>query len=383
MPAETGSMTEPVVVAVCGDAGGANAVAPVLEALRADGRLAVEALAYGQAESLWAKRALSFTALSPETTPSDISALLRRPDVVLLITGTSANGVDLEKRFIAAARDCGLPSLAVLDFWSNYRARFSDGDTLLRCVPDRIAVMDAWARDEMIAVGFDSSRLIVTGQPAFDDIATWRSGFAPARRAGIRASLGVGPSGLLVVFASQPLSRLYGTERTSPRHPGYDEHLVLGAVTHALDRIASRAARDVVLAIRPHPSESPDAFASVRSESVRTIVSREGEARDLIISADLVVGMTTALLVEACYLGCVTVSLQPDLRQPDVLPTNRLGLSRGVYRYDEIEPVLEQMLLDNDTRAACKVRLADFQPDPHATDRAVALVHQMARRRPQ
>jgi hypothetical protein len=356
-------------------------VAPVIEALRADGRLAVEALGYAQAATLWAKRALSFTALGAQATPASVSAFLRRPEVVLLITGTSANGVDLERRFIAAARDRSLPSLAVLDFWSNYRLRFGDSDKPLHYVPDRIAVMDAWARDEMIAVGFDSSRLVVTGQPAFDDIATWRSGFTPTRRAGIRASLGVGPSGLLVVFASQPLSRLYGTDRTSLRHPGYDEQRVLNLLTQALDRIAARVARDIVLVLRPHPSECAEALAQVAGHTVRIVVSRQGESRDLLMSADLVVGMTTALLVDACYLGCVTVSLQPDLQQPDVLPTNRLGLSRAVYRDDEVEPVLQEMLLNENSRAAVRARLADSHPDTKATDRIVSLVHQMVRRR--
>jgi hypothetical protein len=38
------------------------------------------------------------------------------------------------------------------------------------------------------------------------------------------------------------------------------------------------------------------------------------------MASDLVIGMTTMLLVEACYLGVPTVSLQPDLQRPNMLP---------------------------------------------------------------
>jgi len=70
------------------------------------------------------------------------------------------------------------------------------------------------------------------------------------------------------------------------------------------------------------------------------------------MAADLVVGMNTELLVEACYLGCITLSLQPGLRHPDRLPTNRLGFSRAVYQENEIKPALLELLLNEKSRDA-------------------------------
>ncbi|MBI3015546.1 MAG: hypothetical protein HYY65_10905, partial [Candidatus Tectomicrobia bacterium] len=125
-------------------------MAPVIEALRAEGRVTVEALAYRQACALWTKRDLAHQKLTDNITPSEVERLLQSPDAALLLTGSSFDP-SLEKRFIAAARESGLPSLTVLDFWSHYALRFSDADGHLVYVPDRIAAMDKRAHAEMAA----------------------------------------------------------------------------------------------------------------------------------------------------------------------------------------------------------------------------------------
>lgn len=369
---------KPTIIAVCGDPGGANAVAPVIEALQAEGLVSVRALAYRQAQSLWTKRGLVFEMLAERSTRAMAMELLGQPGTALLLTGTSVNLIDLEKQFIAAANHIDVPSLAVLDFWTNYAWRFSDTDGRLVYVPDRIAVMDQRARDEMVADGFEPERLTITGQPAFDDLAVWHARFTLDRRWTFRESLGIGSQEQFVMFASQPLSFLYGTDPANPLYPGYDEHTVLRALISALDQIAEQSQQKIVLVIRPHPRESVEEFANLQGRAIRIIVSTEDESRDLVMAADLVIGMNTVLLVEACYLGCVTLSLQPGLRLPDVLPTNSWGMSRAVYHNEEIQPAIEQMLLDPNIRRATQVHLSTLQLDNGATQRVVKLIYQMA-----
>src|SRR5437016_260504 len=130
------------VVAVCGDPGGANAVAPVLQLLVKEARVAVRPMPYNQAVSLWTNHRIKIEPLWPDLDRAGIIELLREPTAAFLLTGTSMNSLEFEKQFIAAAREVGLPSLAVLDFWSNYRRRFSDKDETLIYLPDRIAVID-------------------------------------------------------------------------------------------------------------------------------------------------------------------------------------------------------------------------------------------------
>ena len=93
------------MVAVCGDPGGANAVAPVIEALRVEGRVAVNAPAYRQAcITLWTRRNLDFDNFGEGTTRTPAIQRLRKWGTGLLLIATSFDPIEPEKEFIAAAR---------------------------------------------------------------------------------------------------------------------------------------------------------------------------------------------------------------------------------------------------------------------------------------
>lgn len=355
----------PQVLAVSGDPGGASALAPVVEFLRQTGRAQIEARAYRQACAVWARRGLEFSALDEQAEPV-------LPDAMqLLLTSTSVNDVNLEKQFTAAARARGITSVAVLDFWSNYRPRFgAEGSGF----PDRIAIMDAQAREEMLAEGFEAERLIITGQPAFDELLTWSESWTAERRHSARAEMGAGEEDLLVVFASQPFSTLCRPGAEIFPSPGYDERVVAALLVQALEKIAAESQRRIVLAIRPHPREDAANLRHLRSDRFPIHIGNEGDSREAVVAADLVVGMNSALLVEACYLGCLVVSLQPNLKLEDTLPTNRRGFSRPAYTEAEVLPALREMLLDESARRAMRQKLAQFRPSGDATQRVAELV---------
>jgi hypothetical protein len=362
----------PLIVVICGDAGGANAVAPVIEALRGEGCVSVKALAYRQACALWTKRGIDYQQIEDSITHAEIDSFLLVENVVLLLTGTSFYP-SLENKFVAAARENGLLSLAILDYWSHYGLRFSDTDGNLVYMPDRIAVMDKMASDGMLAAGFDPSRIIITGHPAFDSLTLCRSAFTSANRKEFRDELGVRPEELLVLFASQWITYL---QPKDPFYPGFCRESILLALINALDEIAEQKHCEIALVIRPHPREMDESF-EFHSRAIRVLVSRTGETRDLALASDLVTGISSVFLVESCYLGCLTVSLQPGLRLPDALPTNHLGFSRPVYREEEIKSVLEDLLFDKEVVLLNHARLASLQMDGRATERVMSIIYQM------
>src|SRR5690242_3083384 len=93
----------PVVVVVCGDPGGANAVTPVLQKLLAGNETQVYAFAYREARNLWSRCGIAFESLPDTLTIAEAGQLLCFLHSQVLLVGTSYNSVDLEKRFIAAA----------------------------------------------------------------------------------------------------------------------------------------------------------------------------------------------------------------------------------------------------------------------------------------
>ncbi len=353
------------ILAVAGDPGGANALLPVLRMLSDQG-LRVAACPYREAITLWANGGIAVTPLSEGTDPAQ---LLRAARASFLLAATSMNGVDLEKAFIAAARSLRIPSLALLDFWSHYRERFADKSGTLAYLPDRVAVMDELAREQARACGVEADRLVITGQPAFDALREQRQRFTAQARVALRRRLGAGPDDLLVAFLSQPLSETVGNKL------GFTESSVLELVARALASIQTRHTARLLLLVRPHPREKADKFQGFMLYGLAHLVSGGGDPHEAVLAADLVVGMNTVLLYEACLMECITLSVQPNISGSDVLPSNRAGWTRAVYNPLQIEPSLEQMLFDQDVRGAIVSRLREITPPGDATRRVVRLIH--------
>lgn len=301
------------------------ALAPVLGRLQRESRVRLENYAYLQAIEV-----LRAHGLEPQRVPEDArqawaDAEVRQRQPALLLVATSCNGLDHERRFIAAARRRGVRSLALLDFWSNYGARFSDASGQLAYLPDRIAVMDEAARAGLVAEGIPPELISVTGQPAFDALAQARAAFGPPERDALRAAYGTARHDLQVLFASQPLGC---------------EHAVLHDVVDALEEIGAHDGNRFTLVIRPHPRENSHPYEAYSSNAMRIIVSREGDARSAAMASDLVLGMTSVLLVEAWYLRCRVASLQTALRDANPLPP-AIAVARS---RDDIVPLLRRVM---------------------------------------
>ena len=367
------------ILAVAGDPGGAAAVAPVVARLRAFGR-PVTALAYRHARAVWSDRGVAFDELAEQTDRDAAHRHLEAARPGLLLLATSVNGLDLEKHFLAAANGREIPSVAVLDFWSNYRPRFADEQGQLAHLPDRIAVMDEQARREMIADGFDATRLVVTGQPAFDELGAVRRHWQGRNRLELRSQLGVAAVERLVLFASQPLAEVYGEDASHSGFLGYTQWSVLRSLVGALDRIGRRSDEPTVLLVRPHPRERPEALQGLQGSRARVLVDGRGDRHEAALAADLVTGMNSILLVEACLLGCPVISLQPGLRLADALPTNRSGATRAVYRDEDVEPAVAELLFDPAARDELAARSAGVGFLSEAAQRVVSVIDELMTR---
>jgi len=367
----------PQVVVICGDPGGTNAIVPVIKQLHSEKKGDVLVFAYRQAIDIMLKNNISFSTLDENITDSTIRDVLHRNTPAIIVTGTSFKPIGIEVKFIRAARKLKTPTLSILDFWTNYSLRFSDDRGDLKYVPDKIAIMDEVAYIEMIAEGFHPDSLIVTGQPAFDTLGECKLNFNNETLRKIRRDFHIHANELFVVFVSQPLSLLYGDDESNPLFLGYTEKTVLNNLITALDQIAQDCNKHIVLLIRPHPREKPGVYENIISNFIRVIVSNEGNPRDIMMASNLVIGMNTVLLVEACYLGCIVVSMQPGLRFKDSLPTNNKGYSIPVYSKEKLIDTLRMTLMNPDIQSKMKKKMEHFKQDGHATDRVVNIIYQM------
>ena len=182
----------------------------------------------------------------------------------------------------------------------------------------------------------------------------------------------------MIAFVSQPWSELYPEGAAHPLSPGYSEVAVLEMLLCTLKTVAERHRQHLAIVVRPHPRETAKPLPELSSPWVSVRLAAKGSAHELVMASDLVVGMTSILLVEACYLGCLTVSLQPGLRKEDVLPTNATGLSRAVYCKEELLECVESLLLDTKVQARMRSVLAAQPSLGGAAQRVAQLAYRLA-----
>lgn len=358
------------LIAVAGDAGGGAALTPVLRELASDPRIDLHVYAYREAAALWASAGLSVERLPERPVPA--GEWVPPAGAEFVLTATSVNGVDHERSALRWAARSGVPSLSVMDFWSNYGARFRGTPDAPLELPTVIAVMDDRARAEMVREGFPADRLVVTGQPAFDALTAFRATWTSGDRDAIRHDLGASGA-LLVLFASQPLTDM--AILTVNRESHIDERGVLRAVLASLEEMARTTDRDIVLVVRPHPREQLAASDIPAGERVRVVLSREGRPWAVALAADLVVGMTSVLMIEAEWLGCSVVSVQPGGERTDPFARDTHGALTRVYDVTQLTRALQDALASGASNAARSH--PDAGPPQRATDRIVELIHSM------
>lgn len=334
--------SKPKIITICGDPGGAKAILPVIRKIT-EGNNELINYAYNESKLILENANINYNLLPEKVDVDFIRTIFQAEKPLLLLTATSFNELNWEKYFILEARKLNIYSMAILDYWSNYFLRFSNEKEKLVYLPDKIAVMDEKAKTDMLDLDFPVDKIVVTGQPAFDSIQADRDNFSMDKKNNIRKSLNIHQNTVFIIFLSQPFKKLYG-KKGNPNYLGFDEDLVLENLIKALEKICEKGIK-IFLLIRPHPRELESDYDKYKSDKILIRNSKDGEGRDYLMSADLVVGMNSILLVEACYLSCTVVSIQPGLCRPDTLVTNKTKKSIAIFDINEIFPIIENLLV--------------------------------------
>lgn len=278
------------VAIVCHDAGAANLIFAWAER---EGSHRLRSYAEGPAALLW-KRRFREKPLAPS-----LEAALDGAASVLSGTGWNS---DLEHRARIAARERGLPSVAAVDHWVNYRERFErDGKTVL---PDGIWVADEYALGRLRAL-FPNLPVGLRPNHYLEEEAALARGFQPDPRR--------------ILYVLEPARSDWGRGR-----PGEFQALDYFIEHHAALDLEAGA----YLRLRPHPSDperkydkwlaahGPLDAALDRSSSLAEAIGRSG----------WVVGAQSFAMVVALAAGRRVASTLPPWAPPCKLP------QRGIVR---------------------------------------------------
>jgi hypothetical protein len=245
-----------------------------------------------------------------------------KPNLVFVSTSW---GKSIDKEMIKIAKNQGIKTVAFMDFWANYKPRFSDLNSKnLVYLTDYILLIDEVMKKEMITEGFNRNNLIITGSPFFDTLSNLAKNKQKEK---------------IISFFCQPISELYDLPK---KYPGYDEVEVFNDLVEVFENIKLKT--PIKIKFHPVAKNFKKFDRIIRKSKLKISIEKKLSAEGLIKKSKLVIGMFTIALFQAALMGGKVLSYQPNLKGPDMLLSNRLGLSEAVYKKKNLRFVFKKMI---------------------------------------
>lgn len=355
------------------DPGAVNFIAPVAAALHRRGDV-VRVVADGTAAVQLPERGIPLWMEDRQAVMQAVSA--RSFDAV--VVGTSENSRSFALDLIALARESRVPSIGVVDGPASTAYRFrGTGSSATAYAPDRVLVPDEPTRQDYIREGFVADHVAVVGHPLWDQVRAARQPLGDEERRRVRRSLfpQVGEGRPLILFLADLSTGLDPQAfRSGPEYTlhGRGHSLLRGDIVleEVLDAVAGLTPRPDV-AVRLHPKASPADIARYQEDLCG--VSQGGAAWPVVQVADLVIGMSTILLVEAALLGVPTLSVLPREAEKAWLPSIAAGVTPVACTRQALTALLPQSL-----GRAVETEKVDAAFPPGAVDRVLAQLEGVA-----
>ncbi len=361
------------ILAVSNDTGVANDLSNCILRLNDDKKLETVVLSEGPSRTIYESISIRYKTINDyglnDVTEDSVNHIINKEMPSLILTGFS-EGVMLEKYFIDSAKTKNINSFTILGGYTNYLKVVSDSKIKIpfKYMPDFICIMDNFVLEEMLKLNFDRNKLIITGNPYFDNLISLKNSFNKNDMTNIRRGLGLDNEDYLITFFSQALKKVIDNN-TDKISKGYNELDVLSMLESSLCELDIN---NLSLLVKLHPKEDLESTRSAFSGKLNKVFFNRGyDPRKIMIVSDLVTGMFSTSLIESVYLDKDVISIQPNLKVPDTLLMNKLGLIVPVYNQEHLKPTLEKMIYDYSFKEELKQKRSQLRLDGKATERVV------------
>jgi len=333
------------------EAGGAECLHPVILRLRQN-HYHVYVIAGDNANHVFQNRGFSPDKKANHTECAQLTREVIdqfKPDAIL--SGILGSKDNIDYSLIRLAHERQIPVLSILDSWMNYGDRVFDPVTGKRngLLPTRIAVMDAFALKEMTAEGIPPEACVITGHPKFDTLqAVLDRRQNSVEKKSVLSRFDLSSDQPIIVFYSQPLSKYYPS-----KYFGYDEQDAIDLLFTAFERI--HKAVSATLIFKEHP-RYPSLSGTVKAPQHNFIYETAADSDDLLVIADVIVSMSSTMLVFAAALGIPIINLQPNLRRdrdPNIM--TRSGYCNPVTSLEVLCQEFHRLLFAADSSSLSQV----------------------------
>jgi len=223
----------------------------------------------------------------------------------------------------------------------------------------KIAVMGEFAKNLLVSEGIDPKKIVITGQPRFDDIVEKKKKMNN-KRLGTRKR---------VVVTTEPfVETMLWTEKQR-------ENFIL-TIVNTLDT-------DTELVIKLHPVEKLEDYKQIlEGLQYRATVCRDTDLYELLSVADLVISVASTTALESIMLDKPVIII--DLFNTfEYSPYVQYGVAIGVYKEENILPAVRNVLYNDHARKKLAEARKKFVyehayiQDGKASERVANLIVQM------
>jgi hypothetical protein len=336
------------------DPGGANTIIPLVEPLK-ERRYSVKL--YGKDVALnkykeYGLKGIDINNIIPTINPEGVLKFIENENPDFVITGTSADDYT-EKYIWNATEKLNIFSFAILDQWLNYGIRFSkysvseydsyDKDKTYPFLPTKILVLDQYAKNQMIQEGFNSERIIITGNPYFQRLLQRKNEYIDDNI--IRKNFGISKNDILITYVSEPICDTYaGNEK----YWGYTEKTIFNAVLQSVIMLSKEIDKNIFLIIKLHPKENIKSYSTITesiNSKIKILVTNTTESWNLVLASDLICGMTSILLIESVILSKPVVSIQIGLNKEDPFILSKRGILKTIFDRETLIDIFKSILI--------------------------------------
>ena len=360
------------------DPGGVNALIPIIKKCQKSNKFQCNVFSHKLTENMYEEERIphlpleNFNYFSKKKYAIEKILFYYKPDII--ITGSSRphyhEPVTPEQLFIKHSKTKNINSISILDYWGNYKERFSiyGGQLNYQFVPNKICALDDISMKLLIDVGINKENIIITHNPFYDSFVK--------KTIRLKHKQNNQKSEHNILFVSQPLF-----EAKQIYNQGFTQFEIFHYFLTFLNQWKCDTPKNVLVWV--HPKENKDKWNKIinynRSELIKIKVDYTRNQK-IFESIDFVVSGFSTVLYQSLYYLLPTISIQIGLNKKDQLITNKLNLSIPIYTKEHLYKFSNNFDIHLSSKMLSKRKydlqqLKIFFSDGLATDKIIKLIN--------
>ena len=272
---------------------------------------------------------------------------LRWSKIQTVIVGTSENKNSLAFLLIKSAEENKISSIGMIDSHINSSYRFkSDSNDPLKYKPKYLMLPNEIALLNFHNLGIKKSSMFVIGHPFSNQKKITFNRNRLIRnllpKEALNKTIIIFVSELSIGLNSKDFIKSDEYKLQGRGSSKYRTNIVIEEFLDSITRLSKNKSLNIFKVLRKHPKEDKDSLSEYSKEF--DFISTGGNPEELVYIADLVIGMSSALLSQSIYQGTPTLSIIPSIKEIDWLPENILNNQLFAGTREQIDFKIKKLL---------------------------------------